>query len=278
VLLGGGSSRWPGRRCRRRCVAARALLAALVCPGESHGLLQVVGRAQFDVHPEMSWKSDGEELCLLVWWWHGLRVAQESQESILVVHRGVEQQACHLAQRVVVQRRPKTPLAQRFEAWQVQCGLVAPQHDRPHLCRSREIVRSHPDFIHLRRPFIVEEALTAGQPTNGTTSQQELIFPNVLLQSTTSHDSDHCPLILGLRDNNSGRRRFHFEAFWLKLEGFQDTVLTAWESVEIVNCPYQTLYLKLQKTARNLQAWSDKLLVTSDRRWPWKRKFYVSWK
>jgi hypothetical protein len=85
-----------------------------------------------------------------------------------------------------------------------------------------------------------------------------LLFPNVLLQSTASHDSDHCPLILGLQDNNSGRRRFHFEAFWPTLQRFQDTVLTAWEDVGIVNCPYQTLYLKLQKTARSLQAWSDK--------------------
>lgn len=86
----------------------------------------------------------------------------------------------------------------------------------------------------------------------------ELLFPNVLLQSTASHDSDHCPLILGLRNNNSGRHRFHFEAFLPKLEGFQDTVHAVWESVGIVNCPYQTLYLKLRKTARSLRAWNDK--------------------
>jgi exonuclease III len=32
----------------------------------------------------------------------------------------------------------------------------------------------------------------------------EDIFPNCLLQSTASDDSDHCPLLLGLRDNMRG--------------------------------------------------------------------------
>jgi hypothetical protein len=43
--------------------------------------------------------------------------------------------------------------------------------------------------------------------------------PNVLLQSAATSDSDHCPLLLGLKDNKVGKRRFHFEAFWPKLEG-----------------------------------------------------------
>jgi exonuclease III len=46
-------------------------------------------------------------------------------------------------------------------------------------------------------------------------------FPNCLLQSLASDDSDHCPLLLGLWDNAPGHRRFHFESFWPKLDGFQ---------------------------------------------------------
>jgi endonuclease/exonuclease/phosphatase family metal-dependent hydrolase len=38
-------------------------------------------------------------------------------------------------------------------------------------------------------------------------------FPNCLLQSTASMDSDHCPLILGLGDLLPGKGRFHFESF-----------------------------------------------------------------
>jgi hypothetical protein len=32
----------------------------------------------------------------------------------------------------------------------------------------------------------------------------EDLFPNVLLQSAASEYSDHCPLLLGIRDNQSG--------------------------------------------------------------------------
>jgi exonuclease III len=56
------------------------------------------------------------------------------------------------------------------------------------------------------------------------TVEWEELYPNVLLQSAASHDSDHCPLLLGLKDNRAGKRRFHFEAFWPKLDGFQDAV------------------------------------------------------
>jgi exonuclease III len=70
----------------------------------------------------------------------------------------------------------------------------------------------------------------------------ELIFPNVLLQSSASIDSDHYPLILELHDNVSGKRRFHFEAFWIKLEGFQDVVQTAWDSFIEEICPFQTFF------------------------------------
>jgi exonuclease III len=41
----------------------------------------------------------------------------------------------------------------------------------------------------------------------------EGIFPDAVLQSTTARVSDHCPLILGLKVNTSGKRRFHFESF-----------------------------------------------------------------
>ncbi|XP_020405790.1 uncharacterized protein [Zea mays] len=86
----------------------------------------------------------------------------------------------------------------------------------------------------------------------------ELTFPRVLLHSAASLDSDHCPLLLGRSDNRPGKRRFHFESFWTKLEGFQEEVHSAWNSVEAVRCPFQTLEKKLKMTARRLQGWSDK--------------------
>ena len=83
-------------------------------------------------------------------------------------------------------------------------------------------------------------------------------FPDCLLQSSVSHDSDHCPLILGLKDNTPGKRRFHFETFWPNMNGFLETVEIAWGSVQPRHCPLETLSLKLQATAKRLQSWSQK--------------------
>ena len=83
-------------------------------------------------------------------------------------------------------------------------------------------------------------------------------FPNCLLQSSASDDSDHCPLILGLRDNLPGKPRFHFEAFWPKMDGFMETVESAWTSIPARHYPLETLSLKLKAAARSLQSWSQK--------------------
>jgi hypothetical protein len=86
----------------------------------------------------------------------------------------------------------------------------------------------------------------------------EDLYPNVLLQSAASNDSDHCPLLLGLQDNKAGKRRFHFESFWPKLEGFHEAVESAWQSVQPGACLFSTISLKLKATAKGLQACSDK--------------------
>jgi hypothetical protein len=86
----------------------------------------------------------------------------------------------------------------------------------------------------------------------------EDMFTDCLLQSAASDDSNHCPLILGLRDNLDGKRRFHFESFWPAMDGFLETVETAWNSVQPHPCPLETLSLKLKATARGLQSWSQK--------------------
>jgi len=72
-----------------------------------------------------------------------------------------------------------------------------------------------------------------------------------------SDDSDHCPLLLGLRDITPGRRRFHFESFWPKLGGFQEVVSSAWTSVPAGPCPFITLVKKFKATSKSLQRWSD---------------------
>lgn len=71
-------------------------------------------------------------------------------------------------------------------------------------------------------------------------------------------DSDHCPLILGLRDIIPGKGRFHFESYWPKTDGFQEVVIQSWGLVEASSCPIETLSLKYKALTRALQSWSQK--------------------
>jgi hypothetical protein len=71
-------------------------------------------------------------------------------------------------------------------------------------------------------------------------------FPNSLLQSMTSIDS------------LSYQEKIHFEAFWPRFDGFQQTVYQAWGSVQTKPCPLETLALKFKATVHALQSWSDK--------------------
>lgn len=106
--------------------------------------------------------------------------------------------------------------------------------------------RASPTLVRLDRVFC--------------TVQWEDLFPEQVLQCTAAGISDHCPLILSLNAKLGGRRRFHFEQFWPKMEEFLETVQHAWASIPInnFNCPLERLHAKLRATAKALQAWSQR--------------------
>ena len=62
----------------------------------------------------------------------------------------------------------------------------------------------------------------------------------------------------GVHDFNRGKGRFHFKAFWTKMEGFHEVVSQAWESVPAGQCPLITFSKKLTTTSRCLQSWNEK--------------------
>ena len=55
-----------------------------------------------------------------------------------------------------------------------------------------------------------------------------------------------------------GKKRFHFEAFWTRMEGFQDVIQQVWNSAEESGCPFLSLDRKLREIAKQLQRWSQK--------------------
>jgi hypothetical protein len=136
---------------------------------------------------------------------------------------------------------------------------------RPMMSRFRRFINDVPVKVMplIGRKFTWSSSSSSSSPTSVKldrifyTVDWEDLFPNSLLQSEASIDLDHCPLILGLGDGCPGKRRFHFEAFWPRFDGFQQTVQQAWGSVQTKPCPLETLALQFKATACALQSWSD---------------------
>jgi hypothetical protein len=75
--------------------------------------------------------------------------------------------------------------------------------------------RQHPTLERLDRVF--------------STIDWEEQFPGALLTATSSGPSDHCPLILSLAPDLLRGRRFQFQSFWPKMDGFLDVVQEVWQ-------------------------------------------------
>ena len=90
------------------------------------------------------------------------------------------------------------------------------------------------------------------------TNDWDDIYPESVLQTHATEMSDHCQLVLGLREGILGKKRFHFESFWTKLDGFLETVQHSWEQ-QVQGCsPLLRFALKLKRLSKALQSWSQK--------------------
>jgi hypothetical protein len=57
-----------------------------------------------------------------------------------------------------------------------------------------------------------------------STVDWEVAFPSSFLSALSSSTSDHCPLLLNLALHFNSGKRFRFESFWPKVDGFLETV------------------------------------------------------
>ncbi|WVZ63223.1 hypothetical protein U9M48_012868 [Paspalum notatum var. saurae] len=73
----------------------------------------------------------------------------------------------------------------------------------------------------------------------------EEVFKDSVLQGSASVVSDHCPLILGLNINISGKRHFQLQSFWTKIPGFIEALQQNWEAPVASACAVECLFLKL---------------------------------
>jgi len=87
------------------------------------------------------------------------------------------------------------------------------------------------------------------------TSDWDDIHGECHLRCLASVVSDHSPLLLDCSPMPMLHKRFHFEDFWLRLDGFQEVVAEAWHSITHED-PFHRFMLRLQATARKLTSWS----------------------
>ncbi|XP_073367882.1 uncharacterized protein [Aegilops tauschii subsp. strangulata] len=86
----------------------------------------------------------------------------------------------------------------------------------------------------------------------------EALHPTSFLSALSTSTSDNCPHHLVLEANLTRGRRFHFEAYWTKIEGFQEVVRQAWGSQPFIQNPFKRLEAKLRATAKQLSNCSNK--------------------
>ncbi|XP_071681410.1 uncharacterized protein [Lolium perenne] len=88
------------------------------------------------------------------------------------------------------------------------------------------------------------------------------LYPEASLSAVSSSLSDHCPILMTTVVQSFVGRRFRFERFWLKLDGFADVVKGLWEDTAggdpMPADPLRRLEFKLRRTSRGLQSWSQR--------------------
>ncbi|XP_073363493.1 uncharacterized protein [Aegilops tauschii subsp. strangulata] len=86
----------------------------------------------------------------------------------------------------------------------------------------------------------------------------ELAFPDYLMQELSTSASDHAPLHLSTSNTYGAKRRFRFELYWTKLEGFEEAIREAWVYSNDIFFPFKRLDALFRNTASYLQAWGQR--------------------
>jgi hypothetical protein len=86
----------------------------------------------------------------------------------------------------------------------------------------------------------------------------DMAHADAILQALSSSASDHAPLHISLSAALRPKKRFKFELFWTKLEGFEDAIKEAWRCDEEIVDPFRRLDALFRNSAEYLQAWGQR--------------------
>ena len=81
------------------------------------------------------------------------------------------------------------------------------------------------------------------------------LFPRNDLQALASMASDHSPLLLQGDTQMEFYRGFRFEACWVNMPDFMDTIKQAWDKPVNTQDAMLQLHVKMLRTAKALKSW-----------------------
>jgi mannosylglycoprotein endo-beta-mannosidase len=136
--------------------------------------------------------------------------------------------------------------------------------DRPMMRRFREFVSS----LELKELYLHGRVFTWSSEREVPTMSMidralvsvdwDINNPDCMLQAMSSNVSDHAPLHLSLSAAFKPKRRFRFELFWTKMEGFEEIVQEAWKCDDRLVDPFKRLDALFRNCAKVLQAWGQR--------------------
>jgi hypothetical protein len=80
----------------------------------------------------------------------------------------------------------------------------------------------------------------------------------VVSGALSSNISDHATIHFSLNAGFRPKKRFKFEMYWLKLEGFDEAIKEAWRCDPRIVDPYRRLDALFRKTAEFFQSWGQR--------------------
>jgi exonuclease III len=85
-----------------------------------------------------------------------------------------------------------------------------------------------------------------------------LVHPDAILQALSSSVSDHAHIHLALSVAARPKRRFRFELFWLKLEGFEEATRETWICDDEIVDPFKRVDALFRNATQYLQSWGQR--------------------
>ena len=253
-------------QCRRQCaypnsrVATYAYLLAQGTRGGvivacSHDLytLQSVTTGQYSISAIITSRADNSQ-----WSITGVYGPQEDQEKIQFIS-----EMCSLRHQML----PSWIILGDFNLIYRACDKNTDRVNRGMMHRFKSAL----DNLELKEIHLHGRKYTWSSETDSPiltkidhvfcTKDWEMNHQHSYMQALSSSASDHCPMLLSCNPFHKAYAGFRFEAYWLRLPGFAETVVESWTKPCHSNDKIRVLHIKTVFSS-NAKKFYDRILLT----------------